>query len=389
MSAPDCVVVGGGVMGCAIALRLAQAGVKTTVLERAIPGAEASSAAAGILAAQEESRAPGPLAELNVRSRALFPALADELRAATGIDVMFRANAGVLSVGDLGDLEERYAWQRDRGWRVLAVRGPDLKEIEPNVQAEAGLHFPDDGQIDPRLYARALSLAAARAGAEFVSGAYVRRVTREADRVTGVELEDRVIPAKTVVVAAGSWSALVDGAGLATGQIRPVRGQIALLETRPPAVRGTIVTSSISRSTPSALGPSDLTPPAWTAMGGGYVCGRTDGRVLAGSTMELAGFDKRVTAGGLRHILDLAIRLVPALADAPVVDTWANFRPRSPDELPILGPVPGVPGLILATGHFRNGILLSPVTAEIIKDLVVGSAPDLGPFTLAARATRA
>src|SRR5262249_3464784 len=139
----------------------------------------------------------------------------------------------------------------------------------------------------------------------------------------------------------------------------PVRGQIARLETRPPAVRGTITCAS------------------------GYLVGRPDGSVLAGSTMELVGFDKRVTAGGLRHLLDVAIRLCPGRAAAPGVVTWANFRPTPEDELPILGPA-HAEGLLLATGHFRNGILLSPITADVIADLVVkGHADlDLAPFAL-------
>jgi glycine oxidase len=137
-----------------------------------------------------------------------------------------------------------------------------------------------------------------------------------------------------------------------------MRGQIAQLDTRPPAVRGTIV-----------------------AAGGGYLVGRADGRVLAGSTMELVGYEKHVTAGGLRHVLDVAIRLAPALADAPLTDTWSNFRPATDDRRPILGPT-HVPGLLVATGHFRNGILQSPITAEIVRDLVVHSraAFDLAPF---------
>ena len=139
--------------------------------------------------------------------------------------------------------------------------------------------------------------------------------------------------------------------------VRPMRGQIAQLETRPPAIRGTIV------------GPA------------GYLVGRADGRVLVGSTMELAGYDRRVTAGGLRHVLDHALRLAPGLADAPVSETWANFRPTTEDRLPVLGHAP-VEGVIVATGHFRNGILLSAITADVVRELVVEgrASVDLAPF---------
>jgi glycine oxidase len=150
-----------------------------------------------------------------------------------------------------------------------------------------------------------------------------------------------------VVIAAGSWSSLVEGVGLPPATVKPVRGQIVLVETRPPAVRGTVVTP------------------------GGYVVGRADGRVLCGSTMEQAGYDKSVTAGGLAKVLGMALATVPALAAAPVLETWANFRPTTADHLPILGES-AIAGLVFATGHFRNGILLSPITAEIISDVVRG-----------------
>ena len=355
----DIVIVGGGVMGCGIALRLAQAGARVVVLERSVPGAEASSAAAGILAAQEESDAPGPFHELGMRSRALFPALAEELRAATGIDIGHR-RCGVLRAclteSHETEARARYAWQSGTRW----LRGADLRAVEPHLgdAVRSGLHFPDDAQVEPRSYLRALSLAAAGAGATFRTGGYVRRILREGGRVTGVDVDGEIVAAGAVVVAAGSWSSLVEGAGPAARAVRPMRGQIVLVETRPPAVRGVVT------------GP------------GGYVVGRSDGRVLCGSTMELAGYDKAVTAGGLRHVLDTALALVPSLAGAPVLDTWANFRPFTDDKLPILGETP-VAGLYLATGHFRNGILLSAITAEAMRDVVLGRAPsvDLRPFS--------
>jgi glycine oxidase len=359
----DVIVIGGGVIGCAIAWRLARAGVSVLVLERSIPGAEASSAAGGILAAQEESHGPGPLADLFLASRARFPAIAAALRDETGLDVGHR-EAGLLAAclepPDEERLERRYAWQRAAGLRLEWLRGADLRAVEPALgpRVGAGLWFPDDGQLEPRAYLRALSLAAARAGAGFSTGAYVRRVVHDGGRVAGVELEGRTLSARHVVVAAGSWSSLVEGAALEPRAVRPMRGQMAQLETRPPLVRGTITCAD------------------------GYLVGRADGRVLAGSTMELVGYDRRVTAGGLRHVLDVAVRLAPALADAPLTDSWANFRPLTTDELPLLGPA-GPEGLLLATGHFRNGILLSAITAELVCDLVTRGRTeiDLAPFS--------
>src|SRR5262249_24828716 len=184
-------------------------------------------------------------------------------------------------------------------------------------------------------------------GGGFRAGGCVRGVTERGGGAAGVDVDGETVAAGAVVVAAGSWSSLVEGAGPAARAVRPMRGQIVELETRPPAVRGVIT------------GP------------GGYVVGRADGRVLGGPTTGLAGVDKNVTAGGLRHVLDTALALVPGLAEAPVTGSWANFRPFTDDKLPVLGEAP-LAGLFLATGHFRNGILLSAVTAEILRDAVLG-----------------
>jgi glycine oxidase len=351
------VVIGGGVMGCAVAWRLAAAGASVRVLERAVPGAEASSAAAGILAAQEEAEGPGPLFELCLASRARFPAVVAELQSEVGMDVGYRPT-GLLSVAatdaEADALETRYGWQRERGLRVEWLRGTNVQAAEPALDPrfQAALSFPDDHQLEPRAYLKALSLAAMRAGATFTTGAQVRRIVTEGDRAIGVELDGETVAAETIVVAAGSWSSLVPGAGLPARAVRPMRGQIVQLETRPPAVRGTIVAP------------------------GGYLVGRADGRLLVGSTMEHAGYDRRVTAGGIHHVLDLALTLAPSLRDAPVTETWANFRPTTPDRLPALGLAP-VRGVVVATGHFRNGILLSPITALVVRSLVLeGKAPD-------------
>jgi glycine oxidase len=363
---PDVAVIGGGVMGCAVALRLAQRGLAVTVIERGIPGAEASSAAAGILGPQMEADGPGPQLELGLRSRALYPALAAELREATGIDIGY-VKSGVLAVSldEAGDAElaARRTWQTARGLRVETLSAPLLRTHEPNLAAEIGaaLRFPDDAQVNARELARAFSQAAAAAGARFLQGRYVRRVVIERGAATGVELDGETLSAGSVVVAAGSWSGLVEGAGVPATVVRPARGQLVSIETRPPLFRHVVAVH-----------------------GRGYLVPRRDGTVLAGSTVEMAGFRKEVTVGGLAQILTLARTLVPALADAPVTGTWSNFRPYTEDHLPVLGTT-AVRGLVLATGHFRNGILLAPATAQAIAELVATgeSSVDLAPFSVA------
>jgi glycine oxidase len=361
----DVAVIGGGVMGCAVALRLAARGVGVTVIERGIPGAEASSAAAGILGPQMEAEAPGPLLDLGLRSRALYPALAAELRDATGIDIGY-VKSGVLAVALDGagaaELTARRAWQMARGLRVEPLSVDQLRAAEPNISPDVrgALRFPDDAQVNARELARAFSQAAARAGARFLQGRYVRRVLIQGGAATGVELDGETLSAGAVVVAAGSWSGLVEGAGVPATVVRPARGQLVSIETRPPLFRHVL-----------------------SVHGRGYLVPRPDGTVLAGSTVEMAGFRKEVTVGGLAQILGLAKTLVPALSDAPVTDSWSNFRPYTEDHLPVLGLTP-VRGLALATGHYRNGILLAPVTAEAVASVVATGTTDidLSPFSV-------
>ena len=358
----DVAVIGAGIQGSSVALRLAQAGAKVAVLERGIPGAEASSAAGGILSPGVEAVEPGPFHALCRASLERYPSFVREVEALSGMSVGFRA-LGTLEVA----LDETHA-------KVLAGRAEKMlrhglpvevldesavRRLEPAISpsARGALFFPDEASVDPRLLARAVYVAAARAGATFLTG-QVKRIVVDGGHASAVDHDQGRIEADRVVLAAGSWSLLVEGHGLPAGAVRPVRGQVAVLDTRPPLLSRVVFS------------------------GHGYVVPRADGRILCGSTMEEVGFEKAVTAGGLRHVLDVAIGIAPALERSPVVETWSNFRPASPDGEPILG-AGAVPGLFYATGHTRNGILLAPITADAIAAAILGrSAPmDLSPFS--------
>jgi glycine oxidase len=359
----DVAIVGGGVMGCAIALRLAQRGVAVTVIERGIPGAEASSAAGGILAPQWEAEGPGPMLDLGLASRALYPDFAVELRELTSVDVGYARDGMLDAAWDeprTVALAVRRAWQVERGLRAELLSGGDLRALEPHLgpRVHRALHLPDEGHVNARALVSALSQAAAIAGARFLKGRYVRRVVIAGNRVTGVELDQETLAAGTVVIAAGSWSSLVEGGGVSPPMVRPARGQMVAIDVRPRLFRRVI------------------------AVDGGYLVPRLDGTVLAGSTLEMVGFRKEVTVEGLAKILDMARALVPDLGAAPVVETWSNFRPYTDDELPVIGTA-GPQGLVIATGHFRNGILLTPITAQLICELITTgtSSLDLTPFS--------
>ncbi|NUP12316.1 MAG: glycine oxidase ThiO [Polyangiaceae bacterium] len=349
-------------MGCAIALELGRRGASVRVLERSVPGAEASSAAAGMLAAQVESHEQGPLSSLCLASRERFGAWAGELAKRTGIDVEHRV-CGLLRVAfddkDAKILEEHAAWQRADGQRVELLTEAQARAIEPAIGASrAAAHYPEEARVDPPRWLRALRIGAERAGARFTSGALVRRVVVRDGRVAGVEMEGGdILEAPHVVIAAGSWSNLVPGVPLGPSAIRPARGQIVELMTPIPPLRG-IVWSSAA-----------------------YLSPRDDGRILVGSTLEFVGFERLVTAGAVHDLIGGAMEMVPSLRGAEMVRAWSAFRPHTPDELPFIGPA-NARGLWLATGHYRNGILLSPITAEIIAALIAGEAPpvDVGPF---------
>ncbi len=361
------IVIGGGVMGCAAAWRLAERGAEVTVLERSVPGAEASSAAAGILGAQLEAHGAGAMLELALQSRALYPSFAAALTERTRIDVGYR-KCGVLrvAVGDAAGaraLQAETAWQAELDLPQTCVDGPGARAIEPALSdaVSGGVHFAEDARIDPPLLLRALHIAAERAGAQFRTGSYVRGVIERGGRATGVSIEDgSELAADRVVVAAGSWTSLIAGVGLPEDAVKPARGQIVALSSASPLLRGVV------------FGPRC------------YLVPRDDGRTLIGSTLEFVGFRKQVTARAVRDLLDAALELVPSLADAELSDAWSSFRPFTSDQRPLLGPS-DVAGLVLASGHYRNGILLAPITAEIVTRVVHDEpAPvDLAPFSLA------
>jgi glycine oxidase len=360
----DVVIVGGGVMGCASALALADEGLRVLVLERSVPGAEASSAAAGILGAQTEAQEAGPFFELARLSRASYGSWSTRLQEATGIDIGYR-RCGVLRLAfdDPGkqQLAEEIAWQTAAGLDVETLDAAGVARLEPSVSAMVsfGVFFGEDGRVEPPLLLKALHIAAAAAGARFQSGTYVRSIDVVEGIARGVLLEDGThVSSPNVVVAAGSWSTLVDGIPLDPAAVRPARGQIVELETREPVLRRVIV------------GPSC------------YLVPRDDGRVLVGSTLEFVGYRREVTAIAVRNLLGAAIEIAPSLADAALGRTWSNFRPYTSRGTPIIGPTE-IRGLVLATGHHRNGILLAPITAEIVRALIIGEKPpiDIAAFS--------
>ena len=361
----DVIIVGGGVIGCSIAWRLAQAGLKVTVFERGRIGCEASRAAAGMLSPQGESQTAGPFFDLCLRSRAMYRNFAEELNDASGIDAEYK-DEGTLFVVLRGEDEEEKtrwaAWQLEAGLPLEHVSADDLRKIEPAVTESAtrAIFLPEEHQIENRRLMDALEVAIRRAGVEVIEGAEVTALATEHGRVTGIVSAGKRLDAGVVVVAAGTWSSLLlEPLGLKV-KVIPARGQMIAVKGERCPMNRVLHSSSV------------------------YVVPRRDGRILIGATVEHTGFRKAVTVGAIKHLLKAAVELAPSLGNFEIVETWSGLRPDTADHLPIIG-LTGISGLVLATGHFRNGILLAPVTAELVANLITQErlSDELKPFAVA------
>lgn len=362
---PDVVVVGGGVIGCAVARRAALGGLSVVVVERGDPCAEASRAAAGMLSPLAEANAPGPFLDLLLAARSLYPAFAAALHAETGAEIGYRDEGTLfLSLRDEDDAElaHRWAWQSAAGLEIERLSAAEARGLEPAIHpaVRMALRFPGDHQVDNRALSAALFAAAGRAGARFRLNAEAAAVLRDAGRVTGIALSTgERIDAGAVVVAGGSWAGELRGLPRPL-PVAPVHGQLIALHPASGLFRHVV-------DSPRC-----------------YLVPRAGGRVIAGATVENTGFRKAVTPRGLRRLIDGAVEIAPALEHAPVVETWSGLRPGTPDGLPVLGPDPDLPNLLYATGHYRNGILLTPLTGDAIGALLLGAASpvDLTPYSI-------
>jgi glycine oxidase len=350
-------VAGGGAIGLAVAWRAAGRGLRVAVLERDEPGSGASSVAAGMLApVTEASLNERPLLELGLESAAAYPAFVRELREASGIDPGYLECGSLLIARDADEaeaLERELELRRSLGLEVHRLRPSEARRREPALAPtiRLGLEIPGDHALDPRRLTAALAEACRRAGVELRAGAEVSSIEIESERVAGIRLADgELVAAEQVVVAAGAWSGAIGGLpNDARIEVRPVKGQI--LRLRDPA------------------GPGMLNRVLRTA--DGYIVPRGDGRYVLGATMEERGFDTTVTAGAVFELLRAATELVPGFSELVLDELSAGFRPATADNLPALGPG-AVPGLHWATGHHRNGILLVPLTAEIVSGALAG-----------------
>ena len=356
-------IVGGGVIGTAVAWYAARAGHQVELYERGALGGEATRASAGILAPLAESVTPGPFVDLALAGLRAHGEDAPALLNASGLDPEYR-HCGVLRLAHDRDaaiaLQAAADWQANRALDLRWLEPRQLASLEPGLAAtQGGLLSPNEGHVHPFRLTRALTSAAVRAGAAIHEYTAAAEPWLEDGALRGLRVDGEHRHYDQVVLATGAWSAgWSRPLGLAAA-VRPVKGQMLLVRTAAPVVSRVVFA------------------------GHSYLVPRADGTTYVGATQEEAGFDRRVTAAGLSELLTGAVAIAPSLADAEVVHSEAGLRPGSADGLPLLGPAPAMPNLILACGHFRNGILMALITGRIVTALLEGRAPelDITPFS--------
>ena len=352
----DVIVIGGGVIGLAIARELA--GRKSVlVLDRGATGQGTSRAAAGMLTPLSEADDQGPFFQLSRASLAIYDRFVDEIRNESGLDVEY-SREGLLFIASSEEsaatLRRRYEWQHRAGFKVDLLAARDVQTMEPLITAPVvtALFMPDERSVAPRRLVNALRESCFKRNVEIRTGVHVDAISPNT-----VHFAHTTMQADSIVVASGVWSAEFEGLKPRI-PVSPRKGQILSLAMPPGAFRHMI---------------------RWNAS---YFVPRSTGELVVGATNEDAGFDLSITAAGLGRLLADAQAISSHAGSYPLLETWTGLRPATPDELPILGPSE-VPGVYYATGHYRNGILLAPITAAIVADIIEGRKPisDIAPYS--------
>ena len=364
---PDVLIIGGGVIGLGLARELHKKGAgKIVLLEKNSTGQESSWAAAGMLGPQAEANEAGSFFDMTLASRDLYPAFADELLDETGVDIELD-RAGTLYLGftqdDSDELKQRFEWQQKTGLPVEYLSAGEARRAEPFVSQDVSeaLFFAKDWQVENRKLLNALRLYADKNGIEIREKTQVERLVTEDNKVIGAETDGGIFHAGQTVLATGAWTSLIKLGDFASPlKIEPVRGQIVAFRTEQRLFQRVIYSRR------------------------GYIVPRADGHILAGSTTENVGFDKAITKSAAEKLREIASEIAPGIANLDIVDQWSGLRPFATDGLPILGEINGLDGLMIATAHYRNGILLAPFTAKLAADKLINGTDsryfaDFGP----------
>jgi len=351
-------IIGGGINGSSIAYHLSKMGRKVIMIEKDQLACQASSAAAGMLAAQAEIEQDGPLFQLAIKSQAMFSTLSSELFEYTGIDIEY-VNKGMLKIAETEEIavevKKQVSFQGNWDPSIKWLDSKEIREMEPALSPSVagGMYLPNDGHVQPVKLTQAFAKAAVYFGAEIRENTEVLSFIYDNGRVKGVKTTDGVIHCDQVVVATGAWAAkLMRESGLDIN-VYPVKGECFSIRTEKPFINTTIFSDKRC-----------------------YLVPKQNGEIYIGATMIENTFDTTVTPRGIATLLERATQLVPQMKDAAWERVWAGIRPQTGDGFPYLGEHPSWKGLFVAAGHFRNGILLSPITGKLVADLLAGRLID-------------
>jgi len=349
----DAIIVGGGVIGNAIAYYMSARGMKVILLERDRVGSQSSRAAAGMLAAQAEITEAGPMFDLALASRALFPQLATDLRDLTGIDIGLKRK-GLLRVAvteaDAVEIQRTLDFQKIAGEHAEWLSMEQVRHKEPSISSEirGAMLVEEDSQVDAPELCSAFAQAAAVLGAQIKEFTEVNSLLFAERRISGVMTRDGALYSDRVIIASGTWSgSLLAQAGL-TCPIYPVKGECFSVLNHTPLIQATIFSH------------------------GCYLVPKKGGRIVVGATTYAHSYDRKVTLGGIAKLLEAAKHLLPGIVDTEWEQAWCGLRPQTLDGLPYLGEHPHWKGLYVAAGHYRNGILLSAMTGKLVADWAEG-----------------
>ncbi len=355
----EVLIIGGGVIGLSLARELHKKGIrKITILEKnSDTGTESSYAAAGMLAPHAETDRLDDFYRFCEMSNDLYSEFAGELYEETGVDIELDKSGTLylaFTENDVLEIRHRFDWQKKAGLDVERLSPVEIHKLEPFVSPDVleGLLFPNDWQVENRKLLNALKKYAEINNIEVIENAKVEGLRFENGKIVGAKTEKDFFRAATVVLATGAWTSLIkaDGFTLKMPEIKPVRGQMISFRTAKRLFSKVIYTKR------------------------GYLVPRKDGRILAGATVENAGFEKENTASGISFLREIALEIAPTLVNLEIAEKWSGLRPASTDGLPVLGNFPEAENLFIAAAHYRNGILLAPATAQILAKKIVDDA---------------
>lgn len=356
----DAAIIGGGINGSAIAFELAKMGRKVIILEKNQVACEASSAAAGMLAAQAELEQDGPLFQLALQSQAMFQSLSSELFEYTGIDIEF-VNKGMFKVAETEEIaheiQKQVIFQKKWDPAIQWLDSYEIREMEPSLSPSisGGMFLPNDGHVQPTKLSQAFAKAAVHFGAEIQENTEVLSFIYDQGKVTGVNTTKGIIHCDQAVITAGAWAAeLINDI-----HVYPVKGECFSVKADTPIINTTIFSDKRC-----------------------YLVPKRNGEIYIGATMVEHSFNKTVTPGGIAALIERATQLVPKIKDAAWERVWCGIRPQTGDGNPYIGEHPERKGLFVAAGHFRNGILLSPITGKLVAGLLEGRKTELSAFRI-------